>query len=69
MQNGAPPPPRFLFGAVCHVISVGESLAGLLPAAGGAPHVAVLHPVHLATLLPFAADLPAEEQRQKNLRQ
>lgn len=69
-------PPRFspakrksLFGPVCHVSLVGESLAGLLPAAGGAPHVAVLHPVHLATLLPFAADLPAEEERQKNLRQ
>lgn len=40
--------------------SVGESLTGLFPAAGGAPHVAVLHPVHLTALLPLAAHLPAE---------
>lgn len=40
------------------VQSVGESLAGLFPAAGGAPHVAVLHPVHFTALLPFAAHLP-----------
>lgn len=43
--------------------SVGKSLAGLFPAAGGAPHVAVLHPVHLAALLPFTAHLPTEEGR------
>lgn len=42
--------------------SVGKSLAGLFPAAGGAPHVAVLHPVHLTALLPFTAHLPAEEK-------
>lgn len=60
---------KSLFGPVCHVSLVGESLAGLLPATGSAPHVAVLHPVHLATLLAFAADLPAEEERHKNLRQ
>lgn len=43
--------------------SVGKSLAGLFPAAGGAPHVAVLHPVHLAALLPLAAHLPTGEER------
>lgn len=40
--------------------SVGESLTGLFPAAGRAPHVAVLHPVHLAALLPLATHLPTE---------
>lgn len=44
------------------VKSVGESLAGLLPAAGGAPHVAVLHPVHFTALLPLAAHLPTGEE-------
>lgn len=43
--------------------SVGESLAGFFPAAGGAPHVPVLHPVHLAAFLPLAAHLPAAEDR------
>lgn len=44
------------------VVSVSKSLAGLLPAAGGAPHVAVLHPVHLTALLPLAAHLPAGQR-------
>lgn len=43
--------------------SVGESLTGLFPAAGGAPHVTVLHPVHLTALLPLATHLPTEDRR------
>lgn len=48
--------------AVCvgRVHSVGESLAGFFPAAGSAPHVAVLHPVNLTALLPLATHLPTE---------
>lgn len=38
--------------------SVDEPLAGLLPAAGRAPHVPVLHPVHLAALFAFSSGLP-----------
>lgn len=38
--------------------SVDEPLAGLLPAAGRAPHVPVLHPINLAALLAFASRLP-----------
>lgn len=43
--------------------SVGESLTGLFPATGGAPHVAVLHPVHFAALLALATHLPAFEDK------
>lgn len=71
MQNDAPPP--FLWrkaaqpiGVTRHCVgrehSVGESLAGLFPAAGSAPHVAVLHPVHLTALLPLATHLPTREK-------
>ena len=38
--------------------SVQEALAGLLPAAGGAPLVPVLNAVHLAALLSFPAGFP-----------
>lgn len=77
MQGDAPPPIRLKKnikkgkkkGKVeAAGASVGEPLAGLLPAAGGAPHVAVLHPVHLAALLAFAAHLPAGEQVEKHRR-
>lgn len=37
--------------------SVDEPLAGLLPAAGGAPHVPVFHPVNLAALFAFSSGL------------
>lgn len=48
--------------------SVGESLAGFLPAAGGAPHVAVLHPVHLTALLALAANLTTAGERDKKVK-
>lgn len=38
--------------------SVQEALAGLLPAAGGAPLVPVLNAVHLAALFSFPAGFP-----------
>lgn len=38
--------------------SVDEPLAGLLPAAGGAPHVPVLHAVHLPALFALSPGLP-----------
>lgn len=38
--------------------SVDESLAGLLPAAGGTPHVPVFHPINLAALFAFSSGLP-----------
>lgn len=41
--------------------SVDEPLAGLLPAAGGAPHVPVFHPVNLAALFAFSSGLPARQ--------
>lgn len=39
-------------------VSVDEPLAGLFPAAGGAPHVSVLHPIHLPALLALPPGLP-----------
>ncbi len=72
MQNDAPPPRSLMKGSgacwrgaatLARIRSVGESLAGLFPAAGGAPHVPVLHPVHLTALLPFTAHLPTAEER------
>lgn len=72
MQDDAPPPIICGEKAAVHdgmahcctgkVHSVGESLAGLFPAAGGAPHVAVLHPVHLAAFLSFATHLSTAEE-------
>lgn len=44
-------------------VSVGEALAGFLPAAGGAPQVTVLHAVHLPALPALAARLPARQGR------
>lgn len=46
--------------------SISESLAGLFPAAGSAPHVTILHPIHFTALLPLAPHLPAEEEIWKN---
>lgn len=69
MQNDAPLPFLWLKAAVPVGVerrdvggerSVGKSLAGLFPAAGRAPHVAVLHPVHLTALLPFTTNFPTE---------
>lgn len=42
--------------------SVGEPLARLLPAAGGAPQVPVLHAVHLAALFALSPRLPARHK-------
>lgn len=47
------PAPFFLGG------SVHKPLAGFLPAARRAPHVSVLHPVHLSALLTLTSGLPA----------
>lgn len=44
--------------------SVSEPLAGLLPAAGGAPHVPVLHPVHLPALSALSPGLPVRQERE-----
>lgn len=44
--------------------SVYEPLAGLLPAAGGAPHLLALHSVYLAALLGFPSWLPGEEEEE-----
>ena len=44
---------------------VGEALAGFFPAAGRAPLILSLHPVHLAALLGLAATLPADGERNK----
>lgn len=41
---------------------VGEALAGLFPATGGAPLVLALHSVHLAALFGLAATLSADTQ-------
>lgn len=77
MQDGGALPPHTISGNKAAVPvgirgggrrSVGESLAGLFPAAGGAPHVAVLHPVHLTALLPFTAHLPTVEGRTQDNR-
>lgn len=74
MQHDAPPPillkktkkeEKRKGGGRPAGASVGEPLAGFFPAAGGAPHVAVLHPVHLAAFLPLAAHLPAAEHRRR----
>lgn len=37
---------------------VGESLTGFFPATGCAPHVSLLHAVHLSALLCLAAGFP-----------
>lgn len=76
MQDDAPPPFPLVFLswktawlvclASCGGRSVSESLAGLLPAARGAPHVAVLHPVHLTALLPLATHLPTGGEMKTN---
>lgn len=41
-------------------VSVQEALASLLPAAGRAPQVSVLHAVHLPALLALSPRLPAD---------
>lgn len=43
--------------------SVDEPLTSFLPPAGCAPHVPVLHPVHLAALLGLATGLPRGEEQ------
>lgn len=45
--------------------SVQETLAGLLPAAGRAPHVAILHAVHLPALLALSPGLPVRQARKR----
>ena len=42
--------------------SVQEALAGLLPAAGGAPLVPVLDAIHFAALLSLPTGLPAKTE-------
>lgn len=44
---------------------VNEPLAGLLPAAGRAPHVTVLHAVHLPALLALSPGLPVRQARKQ----
>lgn len=44
--------------------SVDEALARLLPAAGGAPHVPVFHPINLAALFAFTSGLPVGQTAQ-----
>lgn len=46
--------------------SVQEALAGLLPAAGGAPQVPVLHAVHLPALFALSPRLPARHRETRS---
>lgn len=45
--------------------SVSETLAGLLPATGRAPHVPILHAVHLPALLALSPGLPVRQARKR----
>jgi len=44
--------------------SVWKALTGLFPTTGSAPQLAILHTVHLATLLAVAPDFPAKKERE-----
>ena len=56
---------RSVWGEIGARTSVGETLAGLLPAAGCAPHVAILHAVHLPALLALSPGLPVRQARKR----
>ena len=45
--------------------AVSETLAGLLPATGRAPHVPILHAVHLPALLALSPGLPVRQARKQ----
>ena len=56
---------RSVWGGLGAPASVNETLAGLLPAAGCAPHVPVLHAVHLPALLALSPGLPVRQARKR----
>ena len=56
---------RSVWGELRARTSVSEALAGLLPAAGRAPHVPILHAVHLPALLALSPGLPVRQARKQ----